>query len=364
MKKIIFTLITVLMAAQSVQAEDVLINRWNFPDIAFYSWMLQEYPSGVLTEADQQARTSIDLTDFKYRDIIVRLEGIHYFPNLEYLDFSDSGTERAFLDKNPKLKTVFCRDCNCLKELKMGNNTELTTLCCDGCPVLGMDGLDPLPLDFSSCTSLEVLNAKNCIRMQQLDLSNCRNLNALTVEGCTGLKWLTGSTFYGNNLEHLDVSGCTSLDSLTIYGSRELTKIDGLADCDALTYLKIDRTGLTGTLDLTQMQNLHYAFCTNNYLNEVKCYYKSSIYVLDCSNNHITSGDFRQCYNLYSLNCNNNQLTSLNVDNCGIMTSLYCRDNPQLTQHRAQDIVLLQQSQLDKHHRLEHLHRTHRPQAQ
>ena len=60
MKKIIFTLITVLMATQSVQA-DVVINEENFPDYQFRGYIHYLYPSGVITDAELQARTTLDI---------------------------------------------------------------------------------------------------------------------------------------------------------------------------------------------------------------------------------------------------------------------------------------------------------------
>ena len=58
MKKLIFILITVLMAALAARA-DVTINATNFPDANFRNYLLSEYPSGTITTAQLNARTEL-----------------------------------------------------------------------------------------------------------------------------------------------------------------------------------------------------------------------------------------------------------------------------------------------------------------
>ncbi len=83
MKKILFTLITVLMTTMAVHA-DVTINSTNFPDANFRSYLLSRYPSGVITTSQINSLTSLDVRDKN----IASLTGIAYFTRLKYLECS------------------------------------------------------------------------------------------------------------------------------------------------------------------------------------------------------------------------------------------------------------------------------------
>ena len=61
MKKLLFTLITVLMTTLAVQA-DVTINSSNFPDANFRSYLLSLYPSGTITTSQINSLTAAHIT--------------------------------------------------------------------------------------------------------------------------------------------------------------------------------------------------------------------------------------------------------------------------------------------------------------
>ena len=58
MKKLLLISLTVLMATLAARA-DVTINSTNFPDANFRSYLMSEYPSGVITTAQLNARTTL-----------------------------------------------------------------------------------------------------------------------------------------------------------------------------------------------------------------------------------------------------------------------------------------------------------------
>ena len=71
MKKALLLIMTLLVTSLAAMA-DVTINATNFPDAAFRSYLLSQYPSGTITTAQLNARDSLDL----YNKGISNIKGV------------------------------------------------------------------------------------------------------------------------------------------------------------------------------------------------------------------------------------------------------------------------------------------------
>ena len=104
MKRLLLFSLAVLMAALAARA-DVAINATNFPDATFRSYLMSEYPSGVITTAQLNARTELDL-DYKG---ISNAKGIEYFTQLTTLDLYDNNLTTIDVSHNTKLTYLDAR---------------------------------------------------------------------------------------------------------------------------------------------------------------------------------------------------------------------------------------------------------------
>jgi hypothetical protein len=109
-----------------------------------------------------------------------------------------------------------------LKELKLGNNSELDRLLCS------VNQLEEL--DLSGCTALTTFEC-GVNSLNTLDLSNCPLLyhlgcwdNALTGLDLSHNSELTELWCYGNPIKTLDVSACTKLQLFSCHSS-QLTEL-------------------------------------------------------------------------------------------------------------------------------------------
>ena len=122
MKKILFTLITVLIATLAAQA-DVTINSSNFPDANFRSYLLSKYPAGYITTAQINSLTSLDVSDKNISSLV----GISYFTYLKILHCEGNNITSLNLSYNTRLESVYCRY-NKLTYLNVNGLTSMTSL--------------------------------------------------------------------------------------------------------------------------------------------------------------------------------------------------------------------------------------------
>ena len=210
------------------------------------------------------------------------LQGLEFFPNLEYLSVSNISNTTLNVSKNTSLTSLYCP------------SNQLTSL------------------DVSGCTSLTSLNCYN------------NQLTTLDVSGCTAL---TSLNCYGNQLTSLDVSKNTALTSLSC-DYNQLTSLD-VSGCTALTSLNCYGNQLT-SLDVSKNTALTSLACWNNQLTSLDVSKNTALAGLSCSNNQLTTLDVSNNTSLTSLSCDNNQLTTLDVSKNTALTNLSC-DNNQLT---------------------------------
>ena len=382
MKKILLTLLAVLMASLAAHA-DVTINSTNFPDANFRSYLLSQYPSGTITTSQLNARDSLYL----YNKGISDLKGVEYFTQLTYLmcysnnltsvdvsqntkltylnlgynkltsinvssntalqelylqhnsfsssiNVSNHSALRTFwVDSNPNLKGLYCwrnnltnfvvSGCTSLTELKCYNNANLTTIGgladCTALTYLDCEDCSISNLSaVSSLSKLETLLARNNRLSGTFDVHNHFYLNKLRVSGNT---LLTELNCYNCDLTSLDVSGCTGLTKLKCYYNANLEAITGLANCTALTYLDCEDCAITELPGVENMTNLQTLWCRNNQLTILFANYLSKLRYLRVSGNtNLTQLQSRHC-----------DLTSLDVTDCTALADLNCSDNASLT---------------------------------
>ena len=134
MKKLLLIFLTVLTASFTAKA-DVTINATNFPDANFRSYLMSEYPSGVITTAQLNSRTTLEVNSKS----ISNMKGVEYFTqltrlscysnNLTSIDVS-SNTKLTYLNVfSNKLTSITGLDyCSALEQLYLHNNqlTDVT----------------------------------------------------------------------------------------------------------------------------------------------------------------------------------------------------------------------------------------------
>ena len=381
MKKTLLILVTVLTATLTMLA-DVTINSTNFPDANFRSYLLSEYPSGVITTAQLNARDSLELMSKR----ISNIKGVEYFTQLTYLSCYSNYLTSVDVSHNTKLKylnlaynaltsinvsantlleqlylqnnslvTVSANYLSNLRTLWVFNNTNLTTLNCQsnnltnfdvgGCTALQTlkcfynDNLTTIK-GLADCTALTYLDCEDCAiadisavsgmanlqtlwarnnKLTELNVANKHSLSNLRV---SGNKQLTALTCYSCNLTTLNVTGCTALENLKCYYNANLTAINGLVDCTALTYLDCEDCAITSLPGVNNMANLQSLWARNNQLSgSFEVSNKPNLKYLRVSGNT----------GLTHLRCAYDALTSLDVTGCTGLNFIDCEVNPNLT---------------------------------
>lgn len=226
----------------TVAKTGIEINKTNFPDASFRSWLLsQTYGAdGKLTENETKNITSIYVSGSSSSPGTIRsLKGIEYFTALKYL---------------------YC-DYNQLTSLDVSKNTALSGLGCNYNQLIA--------LDVSKNTALSHLDC------------NYNQLTALDVSKNTALTWLQ---FAGNQLTELDVSKNTALEVLTC-SRNQLTALD-VSKNTALNSL-VCSTNQLNALDVSNLTALASLYCSDNQLTSLDVSKNTALTFLSCYNNGI-----------------------------------------------------------------------------
>ena len=382
MKKLIFILITVLMAALAARA-DVTINATNFPDANFRNYLLSEYPSGTITTAQLNARTEL-VVESKY---IYDAKGVEYFTQLTKLSFynnkltsidvsaltkltylnlgknqlysinvnNNTLLQQLYLQSN-YLTSVYVVNHSALKTLWVNNNLNLKSLTCYSNALTNLDVYNCTAMTNLNCNSNPNLsyinNLGSCTAITYLDCEDCKmgdlsavmsmpNLeslyaanNKLTSLNVSGLRELKNLRVAGNqeltelkcngcDLQYLNVSGCSALTQLSCNDNYNLSTIIGLGECSTLENLSCYCCALTSLDDLQDLQYLRVVVCSANNLASLSLNNMPSLVQLWVDDNS----------QLTSLECAyNDELVSLNVTGCSRLSSLKCHSNPYLTE--------------------------------
>ncbi len=232
----------------AVDVGELPITAEYFPDDGFRAYVLAHCdPSadGWLSPEEMRAVTAIDLVGLTG---IASLEGIQYFPELEYLYCAGLGLTELDLSGNTKLTSMDCSEnsftaldvsmlpsltnlscwTNRITALDLSGNPLLAYLDCTDCQMETLIlGFKPLlkhldfqdnaitQVDLSGCTALEKLYA-TCNQLTELELGFHETLNRLFTD-C-------------NDLTVLDISGCPIIVDAYVKGER--TVADDMVWCD------------------------------------------------------------------------------------------------------------------------------------
>ena len=321
-------------------AGDLEINETNFPDLAFRQYISTNFDidqDGVLSSDEINRVTRIELF---FRSDITSLEGIEYFPNLEYLNCYYTNIMTLDVSKNTALTYLDCSGTG-ITELDVSKNTALTYLECYGTGITELDVSKNTALTYLYCnntgiTELDVSNntALTYLRcsstgITELDVSkntalislNCDNtgITELDVSNNTAL---TNLDCYNTGITELDVSYNTALTSLDCSQNSKLISMD-VSKNTALTSLYCYNTGIT-ELDVSKNTALTYLECYGTGITELDVSKNTALERLDCYYTNITTLDVRNNTALNYLNCSNTGITELDVSNNTALERLLC----------------------------------------
>ena len=283
MKKLLLFFLTVLTATLAARA-DVTINATNFPDANFRAYLMSEYPSGVITTAQLNARTELEVN---YKNIS-NMKGVEYFAQLTRLSCYGNNLTSIDVSNNLQLTYLNVYD-NDLESINVVNNSRLEQL------YLHRNKLTSVTVTYhSALRTLWVRDNPNLI-----DLNCCRN--AIT---------------------NLDIANCTSLKTLMCFENSSLSIIQGLESCTALTYIDCEDCAITNLSGVSSLNSLEKLYCRNNQIRSLDVSNKLNLSILRLTGNTL----------LTSVNCSSCALKELYVGGCGAITTLLCYNNSNLTE--------------------------------
>ena len=178
------------------------------PDAAFYTWLLGQFDedgNGELSKAECDKVNVIEMTLNEIPEI-KSVNGLEYFPNLEYLRFywtaqgGGADIEEIDLSGNPKLKQISLNSLPKLKSLTV-DAPDLSDINIRGCPAL-------TGIDLSRFKKLWYLSLSDCPWLTELDCSIHKNLYYLSVESCEALTKIVVTSL---KLHNLYIGYCKSL---------------------------------------------------------------------------------------------------------------------------------------------------------
>ena len=283
MKKLLLIFLTVMTASLTANA-DVTINATNFPDANFRSYLLSEYPSGVITTAQLQERTVLEVNNKQIAD----MKGVEYFAKLTRLSCYGNNLTSIDVSNNLQLTYLNLFD-NDLESINVVNNTRL----------------EELYLHRNKLTEVTVTYHNALRTLWVRDNPNLTSLNCCR-----------------NAITNLDIANCTSLKSLMCFENSSLSIIQGLASCTALTYIDCEDCAISSLSGVNSLNNLEKLYCRNNNLTTLTVTNKPNLTILRLNGNTL----------LTTVDCNSCALTELYVVGCGAITTLMCYNNSNLTE--------------------------------
>lgn len=158
------------------------------------------------------------------------------------------------------------------------------------------------------------------------DLSNIFILyyDFVGVLDVSGIDTMRELVIYSGRISGVDVTNCTGLESLDV-GRQNITSIDGLESCIALTQANVNENQLT-ELHLAN-PNLTTLYCYENQLAEMDLGQCPSLTFISCGNNPITSLDFSANPMITQLYCSDMALNALDVSGLTHLELLWCQNN-------------------------------------
>ena len=299
----------------------IALDRRFFPDVKFVEWLasqrLDTNSDGYLSDAELNGLSEIDVSVSE----ITSLDGIRYFPSLQYLfceytgikeldlsglanlekvNASSSAVESLNVSGCMKLKYLHCRH-NALKALDLSSCPALVDVDVSDNKItsLKVEGLEKLETFMCEENELTSLTVKNNPKLIALDC-NKNKLTSLPIENCPKLA----------NVECISnqLTSCPVLDASAAR----------MIDCSSNPIETLDVSAYTG---LTRL------LCSNTQITELDLTGLSELFALDCSNTKLQELDCFDCEKLYFLTCNNCNLVRLSTSNCPNLSIVKCQEN-------------------------------------
>ncbi len=267
-RKIGILLCLVLILICAFALADVKINRGNFPDDEFRTYVAQFDTDGneKLSDAELAAVKTIDVSkDWDATEgRISSLKGIEHFTALTTLKCSSNSVSTLDVSSNTALTVLECAN-NMLTELDVSSNTALKELRCYVNQLTALDVsknplLTALYCDNNNLTALDLSSNK---ALGHIDCSN-NKITALDVGGNTVLQ---GLNCQDNQLATLNLANTTELVELACFGNQ------------------------LAALDLSQSVNLERLFCHGNQLTALDVSKNTELVKLQCYSNKLQKLD-------------------------------------------------------------------------
>ncbi|MDE6475461.1 MAG: hypothetical protein K2L08_01225, partial [Erysipelotrichaceae bacterium] len=259
---------------------DIAINSTNFPDPFFRQYIKDFYAKtdgAVLSESERNRLTQIDFgaTKENPRTDIRSLEGIQYFPSLEYLScqYQSELTGDLDLRQFQSLKSVDVSDTK-ITDINIEGLTTLTFF--DIGQTLVAEG----ELDFSQNKSIKTI-----------DISKT-GITKINIDGITTLTWLDYA--YSGIKEEIDASNNLGLQVLCLH---EINSNGHINVNYPLTELHAYNIGLY-SLDLSNQTDLTYLECTANNLTWLDVGNNPNLVTLHKSDSFIDLGELGSSFNI------------------------------------------------------------------
>lgn len=226
-----------------------------------------------------------------------------HIPNLETVMMFYAPIPSLDLSNKPNLKNV-----------RLENMTELTSLNLQGCNLLNEVQLSNLytvsSLDLHNLPALVNVYCTNNYYLQSIDVSNNNNIKKLYINN--------------NKLTSIDISTLPNLLDFKI-DHNELTSLD-LSNHTLLQEVNCESNNIAN-LNLQNTPALQTLNCQWNMLLSVNLQSSPQLQMLSLGYNDLTTIDVSPLQNLTSLGVRDNQLQSLDVTQNPLLTSLACNGN-------------------------------------
>lgn len=282
-------MVVMFLAPTQLFADDVEINKTNFPDSVFRHIVDSiTGNTGTLT-----ASTAQNITLFGTALVgkgIKDLTGLKYFTSLTNLDCRNNpGLTSIDLSGNNALQNLLITGCK-VTSLDFSHNPDMTTINC-----VGMKTLTSINVD--SCTNLEKLYIGD---------------NPFTELNITNNKKLTLLSVYKTGLTTLDLSNNGKLSILYAFGNSQLQVLDLKNDTSLITLYAYDNNW--PSIDVSTLAKLKIFDCHGNNLTKLDVSKNTALQTLLFYDNQLTTIDLSKNTRLTSLDCHNNKLTSLSLN--------------------------------------------------
>ncbi len=325
----------------TVGGVDVAIDAENFPDDAFRAYVAETFDmngDGALSMMECANVTQVIVPGKG----IASLEGIEFFPNLDWISAGDNQLTALDVSQNTKLTSLMCGvngltnldlsenvlldylDCseNQLTALNLSANTELVNLNCNMNQLTALDvsGLNKLEVLTCGWNPIKTLNVSENSALRSLSCEST-GLTTLDVSRNAGL---TSLSCEENALTTLNLSGNPLLESLSCRNN-QITALD-FSNNRSLEELYFDNNKLTD-VDVSMLKSLKYLGCSDNQLGVLDVSDNTALRSLTCDDAGLTVLDVSQNTELVLLSCENNALTTLDVTTLRDLEEFYCGRN-------------------------------------